>query len=325
MIANLTNFAIMRSEDNQARKNIMQKATSRVGPIVRAISQACVLVCILSFTSGCREYSKEQQREIDAIKRRVTENPASIDHDDGHGTPLEVATLNGYLDLAQWLVSHRADVNAPDHDEGTVLHYAAVVDHSPKLDILRFFLSKGANVDARRKGTETPLHVAVFLGRADVVTVLLEHGADVHARGYFGQTPMHLSSFPQGYPEIIKILLAHGANINERQNNQATPLRLAAMGGNAAIVALLLDRGADFRLADATGATPLHYAAQSGNRDAASLLLTHGADPNARDFDAHTPLWRALNQPAITAGPGFSGPVDTRGAVEALYSHGGRK
>ena len=59
--------------------------TSRVGPIVRAISQACVLVCILSFTSGCREYSKEQQREIDAIKRRVTENPASIDHDDGHG------------------------------------------------------------------------------------------------------------------------------------------------------------------------------------------------------------------------------------------------
>ena len=167
--------------------------TSRVGPIVRAISQACVLVCILSFTSGCREYSKEQQREIDAIKRRVTENPASIDHDDGHGTPLEVATLNGYLDLAQWLVSHRADVNAPDHDEGTVLHYAAVVGHSPKLDILRFLLSKGANVDARRKGTETPLHVAVFLGRADVVTVLLEHGADVHARGYFGQTPMHLS------------------------------------------------------------------------------------------------------------------------------------
>jgi len=171
--------------------------------------------------------------------------PASIDHNDGHGTPLEVATLNGYLDLAQWLVSHRADVNAPDHDEGTVLHYAAVVDHSPKLDILRFLLSKGANVDARRKGTETPLHVAVFLGRADVVTVLLEHGADVHARGYFGQTPMHLC-FPQVYPEIIKIQLAHGANINERQNNQAMPLDLAVMGGKAAIVALLLDRGADF-------------------------------------------------------------------------------
>lgn len=30
MIANLTNFAIMRSEDNQARENIMQKATTKV-------------------------------------------------------------------------------------------------------------------------------------------------------------------------------------------------------------------------------------------------------------------------------------------------------
>jgi len=30
MIANLTNFAIMRSEDNQARENIMQKATAKV-------------------------------------------------------------------------------------------------------------------------------------------------------------------------------------------------------------------------------------------------------------------------------------------------------
>jgi hypothetical protein len=104
----LRRYPVLRQEGTSLHGDI------RVGPIVRAISQACVLVCILSFTSGCREYSKEQQREIDVIKRRVTENPASIDHDDGHGTPLEVATLNGYLDLAQWLVSHRADVNAPD-------------------------------------------------------------------------------------------------------------------------------------------------------------------------------------------------------------------
>jgi ankyrin repeat protein len=279
------------------------------------------LVCLLLWS--CQEYSKEQQREIDAVKKQVLENPGSIDQDSGEGTPLEIATLNGYLDLAEWLVSHHANVNVLDRKDETVLHRAVVDDHTPDLKMLRFLLSKGASVDVRRGGIETPLHIAVFLGRADVVNVLLAHGADVHARGNFGQTPMHLASFPQGYPEIITILLMHGANINERQNNRATPLHLAAMGRNVEIVKLLLNKGSDVRLADTNGATSLHYAALSGNREAVSLLVDHGADPNALDFEEHTPLWLALHRPAITAGPGYSGKVDTTAAADFLRAHGG--
>jgi ankyrin repeat protein len=292
---------------------------------LQAISQALALSLICSIFPGCQEYSKEQQREIDAIKQEILDHPTSIDQDDGQGTPLEIATLNGYLDLAQWLVSHDASVNAIDHEEGTALHWAVIVDHNPDLKMLRFLLSKGAQVDARRKGTETPLHVAVSLGRSDVVNVLLDHGADIRARGNFGRTPMHLASCPQGYPEIITNLLARGANINERDNHRTTPLHLAVMGHNPAVVALLLNRGADAGLADANGATPLHYAARSGNGEAVSLLLDHGADANARDFDDHTPLWLALYRPAITAGTGFSGKVDTSAAADLLREHGGRE
>lgn len=281
------------------------------------LSQVCLQLW------GCQEYSKEQQREIDAIKTQVLQNPGSIDQDTGEGTPLEFAALNGYLDLAEWLVSRHASVNALDRRDETVLHRAVVDDHSPDLRMLRFLLSNGANVDARRAGIETPLHIAVFLGRADVVNVLLAHGADVHARGNFGQTSMHLASFPQGYPEIITILLTHGANINERQNNRATPLHLAAMGHNPEVIKLLLNKGADVRLADANGATALHYAAQSGNGEAVSLLIDHGADPNALDFEGRTPLWLALHRPAITAGPVYSGKVDTAAAADLLRAHGG--
>src|SRR5262245_66654868 len=70
---------------------------------------AVVLVCLLLWS--CQQHSKEQQREIDAIKRQVLENPESIDRDSGQGTPLEVATLNGYLDLAEWLVEYHTNVN----------------------------------------------------------------------------------------------------------------------------------------------------------------------------------------------------------------------
>src|SRR5262249_30187500 len=150
-------------------------------PRILALIAACTLLC------GCQQYSKEQQREIDEVKQRVLSNPGLIDQDDGHGTPLEAAALNDYLDLAEWLVEHHANVNALDHEDGTVLHRAVIDDRSPKLKMLRFLLEHGATVDARRKGIETPLHVAVFLGRADVVSLLLAHGADVHARGNFGQ------------------------------------------------------------------------------------------------------------------------------------------
>src|SRR5262245_6650504 len=93
------------------------------------------LVCLL--LASCQEYSKEQQREIDAIKQQVLLNPESIDRDSGQGTPLEVATLNGYLDLAKWLLSHRADVNALDRENGTVLHRAVIDDQSRELKMLR--------------------------------------------------------------------------------------------------------------------------------------------------------------------------------------------
>jgi serine/threonine-protein phosphatase 6 regulatory ankyrin repeat subunit B len=293
--------------------------------IQHVIARALALVAACALLCGCQQYSKEQQREIDEIKQRVLNRPGLIDRDEGHGTPLETATLNGYVDLAEWLVDHHANVNALDHEEGTVLHRAVIDDQSPNLKMLRFLLRKGAHVDARRKGIETPLHLAVFLGRADVVNMLLAHGADVHARGNFGQTPMHLASFPQGYPEIITILLAHGASLNERQNNRATPLHLAAMGHNTEVMTLLVNKGADIRLADAHGATALHYAAQSGNGSAASVLLDHGTDANALDFENHTPLWLALHRPAITAGPGYSGKVDTSDVAELLRAHGGRE
>lgn len=281
------------------------------------------LVCLLLWS--CQKYSKEQQREIDAIKRQVLENPESIDRDSGQGTPLEIATLNGYLDLADWLVGHHANVNALDREDGTVLHRAVVDDQSPELKTLRFLLSAGANVNGRRKGVETPLHIAVFLGRSKVVEVLLAHGADVQARGNLGQTAMHLASFPQGYPQIINLLLMHGGDINGRQNNRATPLHLATMGHNIEVVALLLNKGADVRLTDSSGATALHYAAQAGNGEAVALLLNHGAAPNVLDYEEHTPLWLALHRPAITAGPGYSGTVDTTSAVSSLRIHDGHE
>lgn len=291
-------------------------------PRTAASWRSASLLLLGALACGC-DYSKEQLQEIASVKQQVLANPASVNQDNGHGTPLEVATLGGYVDLAEWLVQHGANLNALDREGQTALHYAAVVDHGPKLPMTRFMLAHGAAVDARRRWAETPLHVGISLGRSDVARLLLEHGADVGARTSWGQTPLHLASFPEGYPEIITLLLEHGSDINTHQDNGATPLHLAAMGHNPAIVTVLLQKGADPRLTDRAGATALHYAAQSGHDATARQLLASGADANALDGDRHTPLWRALHHPAITAGQGYSRPVDTAAVSSVLRTHGG--
>jgi ankyrin repeat protein len=277
----------------------------------------------LGLAVGCTTRSKEQLREIAEIERRVEQNPASINVDDGNGTPLDVAVINNYLELADWLVDHHADVNAHDNQGETALHRAVIYDRAPNHKMIRFLLRNGANVNATRNYGETPLHAAAFLGLKEVAGILLEHGAEANTRAGRGETPLHLASSPTGYPELVELLLRHGADIEARQNNGATALHQAALIGNVKVVELLLKKGANPAATNQVGDTPLHYAAVFGQAQVAELLLAHRAGINALNSEGHTPLWQALHAPAIKSSATTSGPVDTTSVVDVLRRHGG--
>jgi len=211
----------------------------------RRAKVTCVLLAALGLSLGCNVRSKEQQREIDSIEQRVLDHPASVNVDDGDGTPLDAAVVNNYLELAEWLLEHRADVNARDGKGETALHRAVIYSRAPDHTMMRFLLRKGADVNAVRQYQETPLHVAAYLGLLEVVRILVEHGANVNAPAGRGETPLHLASCPAGYPEIVEFLLLHGASIEAPQNNGATALHQAVLAGNAKVVELLLAKGAN--------------------------------------------------------------------------------
>jgi ankyrin repeat protein len=62
-------------------------------------------------------------------------------------TLLHIAAAHGEHDIAQFLIAHGADINAPGGSHGaTPLHAAAVGGHPGMVDIL---LRGGANVTAR--------------------------------------------------------------------------------------------------------------------------------------------------------------------------------
>ena len=109
-----------------------------------------------------------------------------------------------------------------------------------------------------------------------------------------GYSPLGLASFFKRR-DVVKVLLERGAKPSVPSRDQGfTPLHsaVATDAGDAIheIVRLLLDAGADPNANSREGGTPLHSAAFTGDLEIAELLLAYGADPNATDPKSQTPL-----------------------------------
>jgi ankyrin repeat protein len=68
-------------------------------------------------------------------------------------------------------------------------------------DIIRILLRNGAQVDARAREQQTPLHIASRLGNVDIVMLLLQHGAQVDAVTKDMYTALHIAA-KEGQDEV---------------------------------------------------------------------------------------------------------------------------
>lgn len=119
-----------------------------------------------------------------------------------------VACERGQMDMEMLLETYR--VNAADRHSGeTELHRAAL--HND-VRMVKLLLSKGANINARKKTAETPLHVAVEENAKEVAQVLLDRkGVDVDAQSIFGETALY-RAVVFGNQRMVQLLLERGAD-----------------------------------------------------------------------------------------------------------------
>src|SRR5258705_12653730 len=86
------------------------------------------------------------------------------------------------------LIKQGADVNAPQGDGVTALHWAA---RHGDAELVTALVAAGANASAGTQfGGYTPLHIAAERGSAPIVKALISAGAAVDARTTTGATPL---------------------------------------------------------------------------------------------------------------------------------------
>lgn len=149
------------------------------------------------------------------IVRLMIEAGADFNIENNKGDTALELSLN-YLDIAKILTNAEAELITGNHPDQTELHLAVEKSDTETIEDL---LSRGADVNAKDRGGQTPLHWAArFNSSVDVVKLLLDNGADINALDDDDKAPInYFGKDGQVNFEIFQLFLSHAKNGRSEQ------------------------------------------------------------------------------------------------------------
>ena len=254
-----------------------------------------------------------QLGQIEAVRALVQGGAHLVEAHDSNGrTPLHWAARKGHRQVAAFLISKGANVNARDEDEASPLHGC-------HRDVIPVLIAKGADLEAKEAHGFTPLQWAIRRSRRAAAQLLVRQGAqvDILSAAYLGmadrvaailktspslatgqrwdeKTLLHVAA-ERGHRDVAEILIANGADVRSRAIGHETPLCLAVKHGHHDVAELLIDKGTDVNSRAIAYGTVLNLAAYLGHERVAQVLVAKGADVDAMSSNDVTPLhWASL-------------------------------
>jgi len=180
---------------------------------------------------------------------------------------------------ARELIKNKVNVNEPEPDGATALHWAV---HRDDAETAKLLIDAGADVNATNDFGVMPLALACQNRNALMVEALLNAGADAKATLMSGESIL-MAAAHAGDRSSVDLLLDHGADVSAKEPvRQQTALMWAIGEKRTEIARRLIEQGSDIHATTTLGFTPLLFAAREGETEVAELLLDAGADVNTR-------------------------------------------
>ena len=139
------------------------------------------------------------------------------------------------------------------------------------------WLAAGLPPDFMGSRIGSGLMIGAWEGNIELMRLFISHGADINRMNSHGETPLTLAAW-RGKLDAVKWLVERGARINTPRPRQWSALHYAAFAGNAEVADYLMAQGADIDALSTNGSSVLMMAIYEGHDDLAKKLLEKGAD-----------------------------------------------
>jgi ankyrin repeat protein len=150
------------------------------------------------------------------------------------GTPLMFAVLGHHIDIADWLLSIGANLEAQGSNGWSA---ATIAGAKGQTQVLAWLINSGIDIDMPDVYGFTPLMRAVDNMHFEAARILVnEGGADVAFTDESGNGALHYATANRQL-ETIELLLSHGANPLQKNRDGITPKDIA--NNDSALLQLL--------------------------------------------------------------------------------------